>query len=86
MLFNPKWAQPRNSNLPTTMSNTLHEEDLKPFILDKYGKKVEVGDIVKGEGCWDFKVIAIVAGGEIDEEPLLKLEKVTYRFPMEIWK
>lgn len=68
------------------MSNTLHEEDLKPFILDMNGKKVEVGDIVKGEGCWDFKVIAIVQGGEIDEEPLLKLEKVTYRFPMEIWK
>lgn len=68
------------------MNNTLNESDLKPFILDKYGKQVEVGDIVKGEGCWDFKVIAIIAGGEIDEEPLLKLEKITYRKPSEIYK
>jgi len=68
------------------MDKTLHENDLKPFIIDKYGKQVEVGDIVKGEGCWDFKVIAIIAGGEIDEEPLLKLEKITYRKPSEIYK
>jgi hypothetical protein len=68
------------------MNKTLHESDLKPFIIDKYGKQVEVGDIVKGEGCWDFKVIAIIAGGEIDEEPLLKLEKITYRKPSEIYK
>ena len=66
--------------------NTLHESDLKPFILDKYGKKIEVGDIVHGMGCLDFKVVAIIAGGEIDEEPILKLEKVTYRKPSEIWK
>ena len=68
------------------MDKTLHENDLKPFIIDKYGKQVEVGDIVKGEGCWEFKVIAIIAGGEIDEEPLLKLEKITYRKPSEIYK
>ena len=65
---------------------TLHEEDLKPFILDMVGKQVEVGDIVNGIGCMNFKVIDIIAGGEIDEEPLLKLEKITYRKPSEIWK
>ena len=65
---------------------TLHEEDLKPFIIDKLGTQVEVGDIVNGIGCLDFKVVAIIVGGEIDEEPLLKLEKITYRKPSEIWK
>lgn len=66
--------------------NTLHEKDLTPFIIDKFGKQIKVGDIVNGMGCLDFKVIAIIAGGEIDEEPILKLEKVTYRKPSEIWK
>lgn len=66
--------------------DTLQESDLKPFILDKWGKEIQVGDIVNGMGCMDFKVVSIIDGGEIDEEPLLKLEKVTYRKPSEIWK
>lgn len=68
------------------MINTLQEKDLTPFVLDKYGKEIKVGDTIRGEGCWDFKVTAIVNGGEIDQEPLLKLEKVTYRLPSEISK
>ncbi len=68
------------------MSNTLSEKDLTPFVLDKNGIKIKIGDIVKSDGCWDYKVTAIVNGGEIDQEPLLRLEKVTYRLPSEIWK
>jgi hypothetical protein len=68
------------------MNNTLQEKDLTPFVLDKYGKEIKIGDTIRGEGCWDFKVVGIVGGGEIDQEPLLKLEKVTYRLPSEISK
>ena len=68
------------------MNNTLQEKDLTPFVLDKYGKEIKVGDIITGEGCWEFKVVGIVNGGEIDQEPLLKLEKITYRLPSEICK
>lgn len=67
-------------------NTTLHEKDLKPFVIDKFGNEIKVGDVVKGEGCWDFKVIDIVNGGEIDQEPLLKLQKIAFRFPSEVWK
>lgn len=69
----------------TKTNYNLTEEDVTPFVLDAKGNELKIGDDVVTDGGATLKINKFIFG-DIDQEPMLELVKITCRLASECEK